>query len=297
MEEKNEIYTPAQDLMQYFDFNKVRPLIVPERYDFPHGRMYRATDPEHGNIWRASVTTFCGIIDPGPGIRGAMLKAHGPEEWKSSMNEKAELGTLVHKLCADMATGKQISTEELPEAVIKRLLSFRQFWLDYQPELVAAEIPLIHPLVPWAGSPDLILKIGDEHVLVDIKTGTEWETYPVQLKAYEILIQKCLNITIDRKYCLYLKEWRGNTIPEPGSRPKYNLKKDGGKEISSEDVYAIYSIWKMFRWKDPELPTEWPKRITLNEENEEAEKLSECCGAPLIGSEPDQICSECKEHI
>jgi len=25
-------------------------------------------------------------------------------------------------------------------------------------------------------------------------------------------------------------------------------------------------------------------------------KLSECCGAELIGSEPDQICSECREH-
>ena len=25
-------------------------------------------------------------------------------------------------------------------------------------------------------------------------------------------------------------------------------------------------------------------------------KLSECCSAELIGSEPDQICSECREH-
>ncbi len=33
-----------------------------------------------------------------------------------------------------------------------------------------------------------------------------------------------------------------------------------------------------------------------NVSEEEYEELSECCGAPLIMSKPDQICSECGEH-
>ena len=260
---KKVVKHETESLMEFFDQAKVKPQIVPECYDLPQGRFYRADFPGVGEIWRPSASTICRVIDSGPGIAKAIGNAHGWDAWSNMMNEKAERGTLVHELCCRMAAGQEISSLDYDEDVIKRLLSFRQFWMQHEPKIIAMEMPLIHPNCSWAGRPDLILQVQGENWLVDIKTGSPWDTYPIQLQAYAELIYRTLNVQIHRTFCLYLKEYRGDIIPEKDDKPKYQLKEH---KTTLAEVQLVFDMWMQFRYKEPKLPKVWPTSIGINEE-------------------------------
>jgi hypothetical protein len=125
------------------------------------------------------------------------------------MRNAADLGTAVHKALQYALTvgpdGFVYPDEIAP--MVQQIDAWRQ---DYQPEILAVEMPLYSERYLFAGTLDLICRIGGGLCLVDAKTGQGLLTGP-QTAAYESLYRE------DTGY-------KGTM-----ARYKLRLPKDGGK--------------------------------------------------------------------
>jgi hypothetical protein len=104
------------------------------------------------------------------------------------LNVAAGRGTIVHWWGEDLLHGRpprtvtplDLTAARLPAESLTRALLYlpalQQFFDTYQPELVAAEYPVIHRDlngVGYGGTPDGIWRIGGDLYLYDFKTRTE----------------------------------------------------------------------------------------------------------------------------
>lgn len=72
----------------------------------------------------------------------------------------------------------------------KDVCKFDDFWNQAKPTLLHTEVPSRHDTYKYAGTVDLVLKVGDEVWVVDIKTSNHMhESYYGQLMAYKHAIE------------------------------------------------------------------------------------------------------------
>ena len=203
--------------------------------------------PKGANVWKPSVTTIIGAT---------IHKGIGFDQWlgnkpsyKIACEERdiaANRGTKVHKLAELYMLGDIVEAET--EEIGKHMMSFEKFWLENEVQLIATELFMWDKDVPWAGTCDIIAKIGKDYCLIDIKTGNQYKSHEIQLNMYAELyntIAEEYDIPkVTKLYGLYTK---GKWIREPN----YGFK---NFKFNLEVAMSTYNLWKFLIGGNP-----WPK--------------------------------------
>ncbi len=100
------------------------------------------------------------------------------ERWGDGEYVK-ERGRQVHKACAYIAKGIEFDCDERIQG---RVNGCRLWFADMRPDVIEVETPICHPLLRYAGTPDLVAIVQGKTVLVDYKACLS--PVALQLAAY-----------------------------------------------------------------------------------------------------------------
>lgn len=100
-----------------------------------------------------------------------------------------DYGTAVHKGSKIVLEGGALDLTMLHPSLYHPLAELK-LWLDqYNPRLLEIERPMFSPKLGYAGTPDIICRIGKRNIVVDIKTGAYGMAGP-QTAGYEQLYRE-----------------------------------------------------------------------------------------------------------
>ena len=130
-------------------------------------------------------------------------KGVGFTQWLKRNGENSDLvsqeamdrGSRVHRAVEVLVAGGTIKHDdkisgggdeaELDAQEYGAVLSFQKWWEATKPTLISSEITVMNLSVGYAGTVDLILKIGDNTWLIDLKTSKEvYPSHELQVSAY-----------------------------------------------------------------------------------------------------------------
>lgn len=125
------------------------------------------------------------------------------------LQKAANRGTSVHSAIELWLT---YGVEDIPSEHMPYFSAFRSWYDSVNPEIIGMEIRLLHRLMRYAGTCDLLCYIGDQLTLVDYKTTSSVNTRlcAVQLEAYAQALLS-VGVKVDRKVILHLSKtgrWR-----------------------------------------------------------------------------------------
>lgn len=171
-------------------------LMKPNRVDILDERFYEVgIDADGVPIYYPSVTWILDSLPKGAGFE-QWLKDVGNDAIHIA-NRAAEVGSLIHDTISHMLTGMKVTFSDYIYSSDMRyhgntwtleewrmLLRFKEFWDEYDCELIASESIVIHS-EGYAGTADIVCKIGDDIWLLDIKTGNDvYDSAYLQVAAY-----------------------------------------------------------------------------------------------------------------
>ena len=123
----------------------------------------------------------------------------------------SEEGTQVHEMIEDYLNGKELLFLEhgIPmyaPNVWQMFLRFVDFWEEYKPTLIEAEIHLFSDELKVAGTCDMVCEINGELWVIDFKTSNHLQTtYDLQTAMYAKCFEECFGKKVDRTGVLWLK--------------------------------------------------------------------------------------------
>ena len=170
--------------------------------------------------WVPSVTSILSVIDKGEYFQKWLANQGSWENACKVRDKAANRGTLVHEISEDLLNGEELTLDAGPE-IIKRVMCLEQWYDDYQPEIIMQEIMLAFPGIRFAGRFDILARIDNKNVLIDIKTGNYYKSHDLQASMYKILWDTIIEHTggsneymIDEMYGLYLNDkWKKKPNP------------------------------------------------------------------------------------
>ena len=127
------------------------------------------------------------------------------------VKKASEEGTQVHEMIEDYLNGKKLSFLEhgIPmyaPNVWQMFLRFVDFWEEYKPTLIEAEVHLFSDELKVAGTCDMVCEINGELWVIDFKTSNHLQTtYDLQTALYAKCFEECFNKKVDRTGVLWLK--------------------------------------------------------------------------------------------
>lgn len=157
------------------------------RYDDAGERFYGRV--VNGSVWwYPSVTKIIKATSPTPQGLMQWYAKHGFEEANKLRDDAAERGTEMHVLFERYMSGQHVDMTSLSEFHAKALMSFDQWYRDYEVEPLAVEVLLHSDTYGYAGTADLVCRIkGGKIILVDFKSGSSvYDDYAVQLEMYRL---------------------------------------------------------------------------------------------------------------
>lgn len=124
--------------------------------------------------------------------REATLRYLKGAPWRKR-DEAAERGTAAHK-----AAEEGTAIEDVPEAARKRVEAWHRWLDDWHPEIIAQEVTvyqpfplfgsiheaIVRPDLRYAGTLDLIARVGADTWLIDLKAADAKHSHRLQLAAY-----------------------------------------------------------------------------------------------------------------
>ena len=131
-----------------------------------------------------------------------MFEEHARKEHLRVRDDAASIGIAIHSVVEARLEGRIVEpSREVPEFVVRNVDDFfteslESFEVAYREEVVA------HPL-PFAGTLDAILKVGDKLILIDWKTSSG--VYPemaLQVAAYAKAAKYALGVVIDEAWII-----------------------------------------------------------------------------------------------
>jgi hypothetical protein len=152
---------------------------------------------QKGELFVPSVTWITGHYPKGI----AFYKWLADKSWDEAEAIKAaagDKGSKVHNAIMDLIAGKKIDmdskylnpssgeTEELTLEEYECLMSFAEWFNANKPKVLHNEVVVFNEKEGYAGTVDLICKIGKEYWLIDFKTSQNvWPEYELQVSAYK----------------------------------------------------------------------------------------------------------------
>ena len=143
-----------------------------------------------------------------------------------------KIGTAIHRMSEYHLNG-ELDLESLDPDLLDVLTQFENWFNETNPEIIMVEKPLYSPKFHFAGTPDIICRIGKRIAVVDIKTGM-YDMAGPQLAAYAQLFKE------EEKY-------RGRVdryvlrLPKNGKKHKF-VKMDNPHDID-------FFLCRLYQWQ------------------------------------------------
>jgi len=111
-------------------------------------------------------------------------------------DDKAQIGTLAHKMIMDYLMGNTTDTSDYSKNTIDKaenaVLSFLEWEKGHKLEPIALEKSLVSDTLLYGGTSDYIGKVNGSIELIDFKTGSGiYDEAVIQVSAYTHLILEC----------------------------------------------------------------------------------------------------------
>ena len=242
--------------------NLIEPKHKYKRVEGPLGRMYtQKEDKIKKRAYFYSVTTILdNVLCKGIGWDKWLGNAKSYDDAKEYGKLRAKIGDMTHGLCSAIAWGLEVDCAngwydnndkhyDVPDEVKLRLAGFIDFLDDYEPNILATELPLFNPAryknkygegwrYPFAGTCDYVFEIDGELWIVDLKTGKEHpKNHALQLSYYKIiydsLYAKEEKDRVVKLACLYLN-----------NKGKYKLRKYKHQLDYCYNLYDLFLYYK-----------------------------------------------------
>ena len=127
------------------------------------------------------------------------------------VKKASEEGTQVHEMIEAYLNGEELKFLEhgrpmYAPNVWQMFLRFVDFWEEYKPTLIEAEIHLFSDELKIAGTCDMVCEINGELWVIDFKTSNHLQTtYDLQTAIYAKCFEECFGKKVDRTGVLWLK--------------------------------------------------------------------------------------------
>ena len=127
------------------------------------------------------------------------------------VKKASEEGTQVHEMIEAYLNGEELKFLEhgrpmYDPNVWQMFLRFVDFWEEYKPTLIEAEVHLFSDELKVAGTCDMVCEIDGELWVIDFKTSNHLQTtYDLQTAMYAKCFEECFGKKVDRTGILWLK--------------------------------------------------------------------------------------------
>ena len=131
------------------------------------------------------------------------------EDWLKKVGYSADY--IVNEMIEEYLNGKELRFLEhgIPVYDInvwQMFLKFVEFWEEYKPTLIEAEVHLFSDKLKIAGTCDMVCEINGELWVIDFKTSNHLQTtYDLQAAIYAQCFEECFGKKVDRTGILWLK--------------------------------------------------------------------------------------------
>ena len=143
------------------------------------------------------VTTITGMLGWNKQILVNWANKKGLEgvDTNKFVDDKAEIGTLAHKIVTDSLLGNTTSTDDYSMNQIKSAQNSADSWFNWargkKIEPILIEDPLVSESLGYGGTPDIFAKIDGVNELIDLKTGAGiYDEMVIQVTAYQQLLHE-----------------------------------------------------------------------------------------------------------
>lgn len=197
----------------------------------------------------------------------------GNEKAEQKLSSAANRGTMLHDACEALLRGEEVETKNFDRKDQKCLVSFVNWFADFQPTEIKIE-QMVASSLQYAGTLDIICKITPEFLeknkikpqinsdiwIIDIKTSRAIYTeHKLQITAYE---QANFEMTGEHanRAILHLN---------PQTKKGYTFDNDmtiDKKPITIEDFMCVYNMYRMLNGgiiPEPEMIDEYPLILRL----------------------------------
>ena len=189
------------------------------------------------------------------------------------MRRAGEEGTAVHTGVEKFLAGEEMRWIEpdgyvnYPTHVWMMIVKFADFWNTHKPELLASEVHLFSDEFRFAGTVDIVCKIGEDYWILDIKTSNAvHRTYDLQTAAYATAWNETHTPTVTRRGILWLKSTKrgpdksGRKIQGDGWELKESVKT---LEEDFNLFKTTYSLYEMENEEDGPLLLRVPNTVKV----------------------------------
>ena len=129
-------------------------------------------------------------------------------------------------------------------------LKFVDWWEEYNPTLLEAEVHLFSDELKVAGTCDLICEIGGKIWLIDFKTSNHLQTtYDLQTAVYAKCYEECFGKKIDRLGVPWLKSSKRG--PKEGKMQGKGWEMYESKRTQDENIDIFLTVKKLFDLENP----------------------------------------------
>jgi len=220
------------------------------RIDAKNGRWYEC--PSGGTY--PSVTNVLRVISKGPQFDRWLGNADSYDAAIATRDAAGNRGTMVHDAIEQLLTG----TLSVPVAgwepkAVKQLHGFTNWYQEVQPEVLDVEKFVFNDLYQYAGTADIVCKIGGKTWLIDVKTsGDIYPTYWMQLEAYA----QAYHPHVDEVGVLLLKD---------STKKGWMLKAGTDREFTFQCFISALNIFHYLYGTEPILrtPKDIPTEVSL----------------------------------
>jgi len=171
------------------------------------------------------------------------------------VKKASEEGTQVHEMIEDYLNGKELKFLEhgipmyVPH-VWQMFLRFVDFWEEYKPTLIEAEIHLFSDKLRIAGTCDMVCEIDGELWVIDFKTSNHLQTtYDLQTAIYAKCFEECFGKKVNRTGVLWLKSSKRG--PKKGKIQGKGWEMYESKRTQEENLEIYNSVRQLFNLENP----------------------------------------------
>ena len=164
-------------------------------------------------------------------------------------------GTQVHEMIESYLNGEELKFLEhgipmYPTLVWQMFLRFVDWWEEYNPTLIEAEVHLFSDKLRIAGTCDLVCEIGDELWIIDFKTSNNLQTtYDLQTAIYAQCFEECYGKKINRAGVLWLKSSKRGS--KKGAMQGKGWEMYESKRTQEDNLEIYQSVRKLFDLENP----------------------------------------------
>tara|TARA_R110000824_G_scaffold85276_4_gene212070 strand:+ start:1906 stop:2691 length:786 start_codon:yes stop_codon:yes gene_type:complete len=205
-----------------------------------------------------SITYVLGTYPKGKFFEDWLKKVGYSSEY--IVKKAAEQGTQTHEMIEDYLNGKEmnfLSTDGYPKydpLVWQMFLRFVDFWEEYNPILIEAEVHLFSDELKVAGTCDMVCEIEidgkNELWIIDFKTSNHLQTtYDLQTAVYAKCYEECYGKTVDRCGVLWLKS--NKRKPSQGKIQGKNWEMYESSRTQEENLDIFKTVKKLFDLENP----------------------------------------------